>query len=171
MISAYFDVKPRKAASVPVRQAAPEEDRRHVRSEGLVKSEGLPKLREVFKPSPQAITPGLVMHAEFKPIVVGSFGRSDVDEDDTGEFYDEDNADEVEDDDEDDDDAFPETEELESLTDATAIDEMDLDADEPGDPAIDAAFFANARQRKDDKNVIGIVFSGPMLCCEEEDFD
>jgi hypothetical protein len=160
MISAYFDVKPRKAASVPVRQAAPEEDRRHVKSE------------QVFKPSPQAITPGLVMHAQFKPMVVGSFDRSDVDEDETNEFYeDEDNADgDDDDDDDDDDDAFPETEELESLTDATAVDEMDLNADEPGDSAIDAHFFSKAR-RKDNKNVMGIVFSGPMLCCEEEDFD
>lgn len=166
MITAYFDVKPRKAASVPVRQAVP----------------------EVFKPtsSPQAVTPGLVMHAQFKPLrgdgspVVGSFGSIDEDEstlgealgEALGEVYETGEDDDL---DPDDDDVFPETEELESLTDATTaqLDEIDLDADEPGDPAVDAHFFGSIRRKRADKaaDVIGIVFSGPMLCCEDEDFD
>ena len=42
------------------------------------------------------------------------------------------------------------------------------DADLLLDAAVDAHFFARRKQRVVD---VDIVFSGPMLCCEEEDFD
>ena len=166
MISAYFDVKPRKAASVPVRPVAGQ---------------------EVFKPShhaqptsPKAITPGLVMHAQFTPLpgaaspIAGSF----VDEDDSiigetlGEFYDAGEGDDDRDPDDEHDEFGGGEEELESLTDATAVDDdIDIEGDEPGDPAIDAHFFGQRKRSDKAVDVMSIVFSGPMLCCEDENFD
>ena len=182
MISAYFDVKPRKAASVPVKQLPP----------------------RVFKPverSPKAVTPGVVMHAQFTPLpgtpIVGSLCRSDIDDTEStlGEFYDGGAGE-----DEDEDDEFGE--DAESLTDAT-VDDLDIDVDDGTDlvgtdligtdligtdlvgtdlvgtdlgtdPSIDAHFFGPAGRKKraeKDMDMLKVVFSGPMLCCEDEDFD
>jgi hypothetical protein len=187
MISAYFDVKPRKAASVPVKQ---------------------PPSR-VFKPvdrSPKAVTPGVVMHAQFTPLpgtpIVGSLCRSDIDDTEStlGEFYDGGGGGE----DEDEDDEFGAADDAESLTDAT-VDDLDIDGTDligtdligtdligmdlisadgtdlligtdgaDGSSSIDAHFFGPAgRKKRAEKtlDMLKVVFSGPMLCCEDEDFD
>lgn len=174
MISAYFDVKPRKAASVPVKQPAPKVFKPVGRS-----------LERSLERSPEAVTPGVLMHAQFTPLpgtpVVGSLCRSDIDETEStlGEFYDGGAGE-----DEDEDDEFGAAEDVESLTDATAatLDDLDIDVDDAGDldtdlgtdPSIDAHFFGPAvRKKRAEKalDMLKVVFSGPMLCCEDEDFD
>lgn len=185
MISAYFDVKPsnkpRKAASVPVKDACK------------------PACKAAFKPgnakttttcSPQAVTAGLTMHAQFRPlpespndVIVGSYVSESgwMDSAETAEGL---NSDGLNDDqyDMESSDKLSDYLDDDSLTDATttAIDEddmayndLDTDLDAAVD-AVDAQFFRrriSRQQRTRDRLSVEVVFSGPMLCCEDEDFD
>lgn len=170
MISAYFDVKPRKAASVAVRVPS--------------------SACDVFKPapgfapraavtgSPQAVTAGLTMHAEFRPLpeggspVAGSYASDGWLDGQDGQ----DGQDGLDDDGQDGMDGMDTMSDYldeESLTGITSVAE---DAEEvvpedelEADACVDAHFFARRKQCSVDRP--SVVFSGPMLCCDEEDFD
>lgn len=173
MICAYFDVKPRKAASVAVRPVPSPVIDVFKPAQGKLSSGA----RAVVTGSPQAVTAGLHMHAEFRalpdsPVAAGdgyaSDGWMDAPEDDDdvpdddgletpSDYLDEDSLT---------DDATGPTSVVADDADAP-LDAAD-DADLLLDAAVDAHFFARRKQRVVD---VDIVFSGPMLCCEEEDFD